>query len=282
MPPAFLLAITFLAPQEIQQGQVLRLTAPQAEPGLIAFFAGKDFPIFATNGRSLALIPVGVYQQPGAFPITIKGPNGDVLQQLPVIVKATDFPTQNIVATRQMKELKPLPGEVERMRSLAATVSKDRHFEDAFVLPVRGCRNSPFGVQRLHNGKPSGNYHRGVDQRGPEGTPIQAAASGLVAVAQPNFQLHGGTVGLDHGQGLTSHYLHMSKVAVREGQRVNQGDVIGYVGSTGFATGPHLHWGVNLHATPVNPTEFVKLTPCSAAKSPPAKRTRPPKKKPTP
>lgn len=271
MPPLVLLAITFIAPQEVQQGQVIRLTAPQAESGLTASFAGKDFPIFLDNGRGLALLPVGVYQPPGAFPITIKSAKGDVLQQLPVTVKAADFPTQNIVASRQMKELKPMPGEVERMRALAATVSKDRFFEDAFLLPVRGCRNSPFGVQRLHNGKPSGNYHRGVDQRGPEGTPIKAAASGLVAVAQPGFQLHGGTVGLDHGLGLTSHYLHMSKVAVTEGQRVTQGDVIGYVGSTGFATGPHLHWGVNLHATPVNPSEFVKLTPCGTS---PAKRKK--------
>jgi murein DD-endopeptidase MepM/ murein hydrolase activator NlpD len=163
-----------------------------------------------------------------------------------------------------MKALTPAPGEREKMRALAELVASVRYFEDRFTPPVEGCQNSPFGVQRLHNGKATGSYHRGADQRGAEGTPVRAPASGVVAVAEPKFQVNGGTVGLDHGQGLTSHYIHLSGVAVTEGERVKQGDVIGYVGSTGFATGPHLHWGTVVHGTPVDPNEFVTLTPCPA------------------
>ena len=76
--------------------------------------------------------------------------------------------------------------------------------------------------------------------------------------------MHGGTVGIDHGQGLTSHYLHMSKVLATEGQQIRQGDVIGEVGSTGFATGPHLHWGLYLFGVPVNARLWVPgLKACS-------------------
>jgi murein DD-endopeptidase MepM/ murein hydrolase activator NlpD len=80
------------------------------------------------------------------------------------------------------------------------------------------------------------------------------------------FRLHGGTVGLDHGQGVTSSYIHLSKTAVKEGQVVKQGEVIGYVGSTGFSTAPHLHWGLYVHGSPVNPKQWnpakTWLTPC--------------------
>jgi murein DD-endopeptidase MepM/ murein hydrolase activator NlpD len=158
-------------------------------------------------------------------------------------------------------------------------VTGTRYFEDRFVLPVDGCQNSLFGVQRLHNGKRTGNYHRGADQSGAEGTPVRAAASGAVVIATTAFKMNGGTVGLDHGQGLTSHYIHLSSVAVEEGQRVKQGDVIGAIGSTGFATGPHLHWGTVVHGTPVDPAEFVTLTRCAppAQPKPPAQRNPPPK-----
>jgi murein DD-endopeptidase MepM/ murein hydrolase activator NlpD len=83
------------------------------------------------------------------------------------------------------------------------------------------------------------------------------------------FQLHGGTVGVDHGQGLVSIYLHMSGFAVKEGQAVRQGDVIGYIGSTGRSTAPHLHWSLYANGVAVSPLQWVKLKPCAV---PAAKR----------
>jgi murein DD-endopeptidase MepM/ murein hydrolase activator NlpD len=121
--------------------------------------------------------------------------------------------------------------------------------------------NSPFGVKRYYNGKFSGNYHKGIDQRSPQGRPIKAIADGQVILAS-SFHLHGGTVGLDHGQGITSIYIHQSKLLVKPGQLVKQGDVIGHVGSTGFASGPHLHWGLYIHGTPVDPTNWLKVSAC--------------------
>ena len=106
---------------------------------------------------------------------------------------------------------------------------------------MRGCMTSPFGVQRYLNGKPTGSAHAGIDQRSPAGTPIHAVDGGVVKIVR-EWNLHGRTVGIDHGQGLESIYLHMSKLAATEGATVKKGDVIGYVGSTGRSTAPHLHW----------------------------------------
>jgi murein DD-endopeptidase MepM/ murein hydrolase activator NlpD len=116
---------------------------------------------------------------------------------------------------------------------------------------------------------PTGNYHGGLDQRGPRGTPIRAIAGGSVRIARM-FNIHGGTVGIDHGQGVTSFYLHMSKFATAEGATVAKGDVIGYVGTTGRSTAPHLHWSIAVNGFNVNPSQWVKVPPCG--KSPPAKK----------
>jgi murein DD-endopeptidase MepM/ murein hydrolase activator NlpD len=123
---------------------------------------------------------------------------------------------------------------------------------------------SPFGVKRLHNGKPTGEFHGGVDQRAAAGSPIRAAAAGEVKIAQP-FTVLGGTVAIDHGQGLETMYLHMSKIAAQPGARVNKGDVIGYVGATGRANGPHLHWLIDVNGVPVNPRQWVTLSVCGVA-----------------
>jgi murein DD-endopeptidase MepM/ murein hydrolase activator NlpD len=122
--------------------------------------------------------------------------------------------------------------------------------------------NSPFGVKRFYNGVFSGNYHKGLDQKSPAGTPIKAITGGLVKIARP-YQLHGGTVAVDHGQGIGSIYIHMSKILVKPNQRVEAGDTLGLVGSTGFAMGPHLHWGLYVFGIPVNPQSgFVSVGAC--------------------
>jgi murein DD-endopeptidase MepM/ murein hydrolase activator NlpD len=117
-------------------------------------------------------------------------------------------------------------------------------------------------VKRLHNGKPTGEYHGGVDQRTPEGEPIRAVAAGTVKFAR-SFQVLGNAVGVDHGQGLESMYLHMSSLTAAEGAHVERGDTLGYAGSTGRSTGPHLHWVLYVNGVNVNPAQWMKLPPCA-------------------
>jgi len=114
---------------------------------------------------------------------------------------------------------------------------------------------SGYGVRSIYNGVPRG-YHLGVDFRASAGTPVRAAHRGLVTLAE-ELPLSGKTVVLDHGAGIFTTYQHLSAITVRPGRRVNRGDVVGRVGSTGLSTGPHLHWGMRVHGVRVNPLDWT-------------------------
>jgi murein DD-endopeptidase MepM/ murein hydrolase activator NlpD len=233
---------------------------------------GQTIRLFPqSDGTRLGLMPVSVRVAPGSYKVEFLDDGGAVLSSAPVRVRDARFPKQNITLSRRTQALKPSPGEMETVAALRKTVSDARHWDEPFAKPVPGCLTSPFGVQRLYNGKPSGSYHSGIDQRGAEGTPILATAGGTVKIARL-FNIHGGTVGIDHGQGVTSAYLHMSKLAVTEGAAVSKGDVIGYVGTTGRSTAPHLHWGISVNGVHVNPLGWVEVAPCAGPKQPRKRR----------
>jgi murein DD-endopeptidase MepM/ murein hydrolase activator NlpD len=252
--PALLIAQVQVA-SEVKQGEVLRIVSPA--PMAKASLAGKTVPFYPqSNGSWLALMPIEARTEPKLWILRLER-NGAAANEHKVTVTDARFRIQNIRATKAMKSLEPMPGEMETMKAYYETVTPQRFFEDEFLRPTPECTNSPFGVQRYHNGKPTGRYHRGVDLRSPMGTPIRAAASGTVKVARM-WTYHGGTVGIDHGQGMLTTYVHLSKTIAAEGAKVKAGDVIGLVGSTGFSTGPHLHWAVHIHGTAVNPLSFLK------------------------
>lgn len=121
-----------------------------------------------------------------------------------------------------------------------------------FVDPNSGPRSSPFGVRRVRNGRTAG-FHRGLDYAGAWGSPIYAPADGKVTLVGPGFTLLGNCVIVNHGEGLTGLYLHMSSIAVEQGQMVKKGDLIGKIGNTGASTGPHLHYATYFHGVPVDP-----------------------------
>ena len=253
-----------ISADSIRQGGTIRLRG--AAEAARARMGARTVPLFAgAGGERLGLMPVPVDHATGRHALEFLGADGSVLHSAAVHVLDGRFRKQNITTAPSMRGLEPWPGEMEAVAALRNTVSEVRHWEEPFAAPAPGCMNSPFGVQRLHDGKPTGSYHRGVDQRGPTGRPVRAVAAGVVRISRM-FNVHGGTVGIDHGQGLTSIYIHMSKVGAREGAMAKKGEVIGYIGSTGFSTGPHLHWGLHVNGVPVQPLEWVKLTPCGAAK----------------
>jgi murein DD-endopeptidase MepM/ murein hydrolase activator NlpD len=248
-------------PAAPRQGDTLRVfaSAPAAAAARLADRTARFFP--DPGGARLALVPVPVLAAPGRRSVEILDGSGNVLSSHKVLIRDARFRRQNVTLSKDVVALKPAPGEMETVRALRETVTEQRHWDEPFVRPVPGCMTSPFGNLRMHNGKPTGSFHGGLDQRGAEGTPIVAAASGMVKIVRM-FNIHGGTVGIDHGQGVTSTYLHMSGFAVKEGASVRKGDVIGYVGTTGRSTAPHLHWGIAVHGHHVNPRQWVDVAPC--------------------
>lgn len=153
----------------------------------------------------------------------------------------------------------PPPAIAARIRAEQARVAAARTRDDGradflqrFIRPVEGRISGRFGNQRVYNGSP-GAPHSGMDIAAASGTPVRAPAAGVVTFADPGLYLTGGTLVLDHGHGVSSNFLHLSRIDAPLGQRVAQGEVIGAVGATGRATGPHLHWGMNWFETRIDP-----------------------------
>lgn len=225
-----------------------------------------------SDGTFLGLMPIPATENPGTYTLEI-GSATRTVESVSVNLVDAHFAIQNVNMARSIANLHNSPEEMKTLADFRNAVSDVRYWQDTFLEPVQGCMISPFGVRRYRNHKPTGEYHGGVDLRSPEGAPIHAAADGIVELAQP-FTVLGGTVGLDHGQGVKTMYLHMSKITAEPGAHVHRGDVIGYVGSTGRANGPHLHWVVYVNVVQVNPTQWVPLTPCPAS-HPDPKHTTP-------
>jgi murein DD-endopeptidase MepM/ murein hydrolase activator NlpD len=258
---AFLLqAAALRVPTSIPQGGIIEV---HTSTGGRLRFEDRTVPVFPDPaGGYLGLIPVPVALTPGPHQIHLLDNAGAVTATASIRVTDAHFPRQNIHATKEMEALKPLPGEAEAIHEVEQALTPTRYWQQPFRTPTAGCMSSPFGVSRYHNGKFTGNYHRGVDIRAAEGQPVHATAAGEVKIGTM-YRLHGGTVAIDHGQGVVSVYIHLSRIAVHDGQRVNAGDVVGYVGHTGFATGPHLHWGLYVNGLPVNSNQWIQgVTPC--------------------
>jgi murein DD-endopeptidase MepM/ murein hydrolase activator NlpD len=184
------------------------------------------------------------------------------LEGKPIQIAKAWYPSQNITVGKATAGLQPLPGELEAVQQLKERLTEKQYWHFPLLSPTPHCMISPFGVKRYHNGVYTKNYHKGVDLRSPYGFPVKAISGGMVRIAAPHFRLHGGTVGLDHGQGLSSIYIHLSKVLVQEGEMVKAGETVGLIGATGFASGPHLHWGLYANGTPVNPLDWIPVSAC--------------------
>jgi len=208
--------------------------------------------------RAVVGIPLGV--KPARQSITVKPPGGQS-HKVHFQVKPTKYETQRIhIKNRHLvnptkADLKRIRREHREIHAALAAWHFAPEIEVHFRLPVRGVLTSSFGLRRIFNGQPR-RPHSGLDIAAPKGTPIHAPAKGTV-VDTGHYFFDGNTVFLDHGQGLITMYCHMSRIDVKPGEHVRQGQVIGAVGQTGRATGPHLHWGVSLNDARVDPGLFL-------------------------
>jgi len=150
--------------------------------------------------------------------------------------------------------------EVVQVRGARAEISPLPFWRAAFQWPATGRISTHFGAQRIYGDVPA-SYHSGMDIAAPSGTPIRAPIPGIVRLAAGPFSLEGNIVILDHGRGLYSAMLHLSRIDVKPGDIVAQGQIIGAIGSTGRSTGPHLHWGMTWHSVRVDPEALLPAMP---------------------
>ena len=153
------------------------------------------------------------------------------------------------------------PAELAQIAAARATPVRSDGWRQAFRWPVTGRLSGFFGSQRVYQGKP-GAYHSGTDVAVPAGTPFVAPADGVVTLAAASpFTLEGNLLIVDHGMGLSSAFLHCASLVVKEGDVVRQGQLLGTVGATGRATGPHLHWGMKWRAARLDPARLAGPMP---------------------
>jgi len=268
------LALTTLA-RALQPGEavVVRVTssAPLASARVSGF--GRAAPAVrvgaaGADGREVwqALLGIDVATAPGPATLRVEALTANVGTSLSVTqdvdVEPKQFRQRRLrVAPRYVtppaKVRARIAREAERLREIYATVTHEDVCTPPFTPPVAHRLNSPFGSQSIFNGKVRGR-HLGVDFASPAGAPIHAPAPGRVVLTDDLYYT-GRTVVIDHGQGVHSILAHLSRISVEPDTRVATGDVVGEVGETGRASGPHLHWSIRLGGARVDPMSLVDL-----------------------
>ncbi len=166
---------------------------------------------------------------------------------------------QNIMSPSE-ENLKRIREEVAMTRKARQVKSTQPHYRSDFIWPLSGPITGVYGSQRFYNGEPR-RPHFGIDIAAPTGTPVVAPASGVITLSHPDMFYSGGTIILDHGMGVSSTFIHLSRVLVEEGQKISQGDILGEVGAGGRATGPHLDWRINWYDERLDPGLLMQAVP---------------------
>ncbi len=236
------------------QGDVVTLEHQSAtQPRLQCF--GRNWPVQAlADGHWRGWIGVDLKTRPGEYTIQWSDAR-DVLR-----VKAGKFRVSRITVKKNMAEFDAATLKRIRRDQRAILHTYDMHVaaDPAIVMhgmPVDGVISTPFGAQRYVNGQPR-SPHSGLDIAAPEGTPIFAPLAGKVLLREAMY-LNGNTVVIGHGNGLVSVFSHLHDFTVKQGQWVRTGQLIGHVGQTGRATGPHVHWGVRFFRARINPASLL-------------------------
>jgi murein DD-endopeptidase MepM/ murein hydrolase activator NlpD len=238
------------------QGALLRGTAP---PGTVALTVdGRDAPL-APDGRFL----IGFDRDaPARMILTARlAGGGEVRQSLAVAprqwrIQQLGMARPSTGPTPEYQRLRE--GELQRIGAARLRRSPSPGWSQPFVWPARGRISGVFGSQRIYRGGVPAAYHSGTDIAAGAGAQVVAPADGVVTLAPPpGLSLEGNLVIVDHGMGLSSAFLHLSGASVRQGESVRQGQVIGRVGATGRATGPHLHWSLVWNGARIDPEAFA-------------------------
>jgi murein DD-endopeptidase MepM/ murein hydrolase activator NlpD len=267
LPPAGPLEVQFEAqPAELPQGGVSVIVARANQPIASAegTLGGSPLVFDWSSGIAWAYAGFESTARLGSreVSVTIRSLTGEQQSStLGLTITPGNFPVEELwVPAGQAGLLAPavLNREWIQLVSLTSQVADQRFWQPPFLVPVDGPVSDPYGTLRSYNGGPGGDPHQGMDIAAPTGTPIYASNSGYAYVR--DWPVRGNTVLMDHGLGVWSGYYHMSAVAIENGQFVNRGDLLGWVGATGLATGPHLHWDMMLQGIHTSPLAWTRIT----------------------
>jgi murein DD-endopeptidase MepM/ murein hydrolase activator NlpD len=254
-----------------KQGQVLLVKVKGEEQAteVKGRFLSRTIPFFkefrpGEPAGHIGLLGIDMQDEPGAYELAVEVKQGEQSKQLSfnVLVAKEKFSVEHLTLPKEKVDLDEKAtarwkAEQEQVKEALAENSRMKLWHSNFLEPVNGKRTGIFGSVRIMNGKPR-NPHNGEDIGAPTGTEVAATNDGVVRLTVDHI-FSGRGVFVDHGLGFYSMYFHLSEVLVKDGDLVKAGQVIGKVGATGRATGPHLHWGVKLNGARVNPYSLLDL-----------------------
>lgn len=242
-----------ILPQELFPGDVIYL---ESTVHSTVHLWDKKYDLQPVDKKFVRFIPIPMETKPGTYPIQ----SGSKQNIASIQIKAKQFAVDRITVSKQMESMQQnkerINSDQQKINKARSTSSPKPYFTGTFVVPVQGEETTPYGYRREVN-KKAANPHLAIDIANKEGTPILASHDGKVVLADTMY-LNGNMIILDHGLKVFSTYSHLSEINVKHGEIVKRGQVIGKVGTTGFSTGPHLHYAMLIGNTFVNPNSFFK------------------------
>ena len=247
--------VEFTVEGALEQGGWIRGTVPE---GTVSATLGDQPLSFAADGSFFAGI-----DRDSAATLTLEATTNDQMlasRELRIAprdwrIERVNAPLRGSVPSETFMAIRR--PELAQINAAREARSQTDGWRQRFVWPVKGRISGRFGAQRIYQGVP-GSYHSGLDIAPGAGVAYGAPADGVVVLAADRpFSLEGNLVIIDHGMGLNSAFLHSERLAVKKGDRVRQGQTIGYVGATGRATGPHLHWSLKWQDSRLDPLLFL-------------------------
>jgi hypothetical protein len=247
------------------QGSAVPLNVPN-EPGVKSvevMWRGKNVPAFRAGDHWTTIVGVDLDTKPGDHPVEVVMTMDDgrvVKHEITVSVLTKKFPMTRLNVDERFIELSKADlnranRESKEAEAIYARITTDIVPDEPFTVPIPGGTGTNFGERRVFNGQPR-SPHSGADLRASTGTPIHATNRGRVVLAKTLF-FTGKTVIVDHGLGIYSLYAHLSRIDVKRGEIVKNGQVVGLAGATGRVTAPHLHWGMRVQGARVDPFSLI-------------------------
>jgi murein DD-endopeptidase MepM/ murein hydrolase activator NlpD len=257
---------TYLSSSIIEQGELslLKISVKYEETPQVTWM-NKEVYMVPNHEKTgwYGFLGADLKASPGRYHALVRMPASGHERRLEIVIRKKDYGVCRLTLPKNMVDLDPetlqrVKKESRTMKNLWETPPSTPHWRGPFLRPVPGEVVGPFGQRSIINNQPRSS-HSGIDLKAERGAPIKAINNGRVVLTSDHF-FTGLSVVLDHGGGIQSMYFHLDRILVQQGQMVPKGHVIGLVGSTGRATGAHLHWGIRMNGARIDPVQLILLS----------------------